>query len=244
MILVALLVIIGFIAAAVLYLGRGAHDPLAVPSTANQSGPLFLPDDPRILFIGDSFTEGYGADVGDQQGWAYLAAESLGWPYLVDGVGWTGFSSPGEPGTGADDAFRTRIERLATSGAFVPNLVVIQGGINDWATPDDEEVNAVADTVALVELLFADAQVVVVGPLAADGEPALWQASRVQLGAQRAGVPFLDPAGDRWVTSDDGPGMLSDDGIHITTAGHALFATRFLEAYRALFDPALSPGDG
>src|SRR3954452_13370003 len=59
-----------------------AHRPAAVSSSAGV-------DRPSVVFIGDSWTEGSGAQA--LRGFAVRTAEQLHWSYLVLGVGGSGY---------------------------------------------------------------------------------------------------------------------------------------------------------
>ena len=61
---------------------RGVVDTSAVPSTPSSRSPTAgaaaLPTRPRVLLMGDSYTEGWGADP-ENLGFAYQIAKPLGW---------------------------------------------------------------------------------------------------------------------------------------------------------------------
>ncbi|WP_128644579.1 hypothetical protein [Rhodococcus sp. BS-15] len=102
------------------------------------TGPQFtLPEDPRLLILGDSYT--YGANARPrEQGYAFIVARELGWPSEVDGIGGTGFTWAGGPDGANRNDYISRINRRAADpNAFAPNVLLIQGGQSDHrADPD------------------------------------------------------------------------------------------------------------
>src|SRR5215212_4398175 len=80
---------------------------------------------PRVVFIGDSWTEGAGAT--GWKGFASLTGERLGWTSEVLGVGGSGYVSRGV----GRSTFRQRIDPALDFG---PDVVVVQGSINEYQT--------------------------------------------------------------------------------------------------------------
>jgi GDSL-like Lipase/Acylhydrolase family len=81
---------------------------------------------PRVVVMGDSFTEGTGATI-PQQWWSRKMAEALGWYDVAQsGVGSTGYLAPG---TGGKVKFRDRVTNDVIN--LNPDIVIVAGGIND-----------------------------------------------------------------------------------------------------------------
>lgn len=117
----------------------GASEASAVIAPA----PLVLPEKPTVLVFGDSWTYGSAATV-PTLGYAYLLADLLGGETIVDGVRGSGYLKPGLDGP----TFGERIAALDPSAT--PDLVIIQGSINDRAqgvAGYRDAVNAAWDTL-------------------------------------------------------------------------------------------------
>ena len=125
--------------------------PSPVVATAQDAAPaavapaaLALPDQPRVLIFGDSWTYGSAAAL-PTLGYAYVLGERLGWETIVDGVRGSGYLKPGLDG----GAYGERIAAL--DPALDPDLVIIEGSINDRrlpATGYQEAVTAAWDALA------------------------------------------------------------------------------------------------
>jgi lysophospholipase L1-like esterase len=101
--------------------------------------PTARPRGPFTIFMGDSFTEGTGAD-GWYNGYASTIGRMLGWDYWTSGSGGTGYLN-----AGTRIKFQDRVQRDVI--AHDPEIVILQGGQND-TTFQPNEVEAAA------ELLF------------------------------------------------------------------------------------------
>jgi hypothetical protein len=98
---------------------------------------------PRCIVLGDSFTEGTGATAGASSAWTRSFQESLGWDdCFASGDGSTGYLSPG---VGGRVKFRDRVQHDVIG--YSPGVVVVQGGINDYATFTPAAVQAEATTL-------------------------------------------------------------------------------------------------
>ncbi|UEL27758.1 SGNH/GDSL hydrolase family protein [Pseudarthrobacter sp. L1SW] len=211
----------------------GAPSPTG---TATPQPPgIQLPAEPVLLILGDSYTAGVGADQPDQ-GWAYLVAEELGYPADVDGVGGTGFAWGGGAQDERGEEYEVRLRRIAGNPAFVPNVLVLQGGQNDSQSPDVKEVEAATtQTIEAARRFWPGIQVVVLGPSAPQplAEELRGVNSAVRAGAAAANAPFIDAVEGNWFTSANSPGF-DADGAHPNTAGHAYLARKFLESWAGL----------
>jgi acyl-CoA thioesterase I len=157
----------------------------------------------RTAVIGDSWSQ--GSDLADPGG---------SWPsrleghVVVDGFGGSGFTAEASPCPGV--AFPLRVGRaLATD----PDLVVVQGGLNDF----DVSASVVREGAEQTLRRLEGQQVVVVGPAPAPRRAA--GAARVDaLLAEvtaAAGVPYVSTSG--WELE------YLPDGLHLTPEGHAEF---------------------
>jgi acyl-CoA thioesterase-1 len=194
-----------------------------------------LPAEPALLILGDSYTAGVGAEPRGQ-GWAYLVARSLGYANNINGVPGSGFVWGG--GLQDDLAFEyeVRLQEIATSQTFVPNVLILQGGQNDSLIKNPAEIeSATARTIELARRLWPGVQVAVLGPLAP--EPVTEELRRansaVRAGAAAANSPFIDAVELGWFTVANSP-EFSSYGNNVNTAGHAHIAEKFLESWAAL----------
>ncbi|MCQ6271149.1 SGNH/GDSL hydrolase family protein [Pseudarthrobacter sp. R1] len=203
-------------------------------ATTPQPG-IALPAEPVLLVMGDSYTAGVGADQPDQ-GWAYLVAGQLGYPTNIDGVSGTGFAWGGGGQDELAGEYEVRLQEIAADPAFVPNVLILQGGQNDSRIPNLEEVTAAtAQTIEAARRFWPGVQVVVLGPSAPQplAEELRGVNSAVRAGAAAAGAPFIDATEAGWFTTANSPGF-DADGAHPNSAGHAYIAEKFLQSWAAL----------
>jgi lysophospholipase L1-like esterase len=194
-----------------------------------------LPAEPVLLILGDSYTFGDGAARPDQ-GWAYLVARKLGYPATIDGVGGTGFAWGGGAQDELGGEYETRLRKIAANPAFVPNVLILQGGQNDSQLGNPDEVRvATTQTIEAARRFWPGVQVVVMGPSAPQplAEELRGVNSAVRAGAAAANAPYIDAIEAGWFTSANSPGF-DFDGAHPNSAGHAYIASRFLESWATL----------
>ncbi|MEV7572240.1 SGNH/GDSL hydrolase family protein [Pseudarthrobacter sp. NPDC089323] len=214
-----------------------AATPTSTPTATPTAPPagIELPAEPVVLILGDSYTAGDGADSPDQ-GWAYLVANALGYPTNIDGVGGTGFAWGGGAQDELGGEYELRLQQIAATPSFVPNVLILQGGQNDAQLPNPEEVKAATtQTILAARRFWPGVQVVVLGPSAPQplGEELRATNTAVRAGAEAAGAPFVDAIEAGWFTAANSPGF-DADGVHPNSAGHAHIADKFLESWAAL----------
>lgn len=251
-----LLAVVAFGVAAIALMGpRGAGEAVPVPagspaatptataspaSTPTASAPaqqpgIELPAEPVLLILGDSYTAGVGAGS-PNQGWANLVAGQLGYPTNIDGVPGTGFAWGGGPQDELAGEYEVRLRDIAANPAFVPNILILQGGQNDSQIPNASEVEAAtAQTIEAARRFWPGVQVVVLGPSAPQPFPEELRGvnSAVRAGAAAASAPYIDAFEAGWFTSANSPNF-DFDGSHVNTAGHAYIAEKFLESWASL----------
>ena len=225
--------------AAVLGLASGCSSPApAPPPTCSMPDPrptlvpgsLVLPQRPTVLVLGDSYTEGYGAEP-ETKGWAYLVGKPLGWKVTVNGVGGTGYVNPGPRNEG------TYLQRLAGIPAGDFDLVVLQGGSNDRDVTYPALQDAVTRTVEAVRAKFPGAKILLMGPATpygkADGPRIESQCVLAGYGAQQD-LPFVDPLAESWFVDGDGSRYANPANGHPSNAGYRVIAGRFEADVRVL----------
>lgn len=209
--------------------------PAAAPAVA--PAPLTLPDRPRVLIFGDSWT--YGSAASDPaSGYAHVVGRALGWDTVVDGVRGSGYLKPGWDG----GSYGERIAALDPE--LDPDLVIVQGSINDRRLPAEgyrEAVSAAWDELAG---RYPHAAIVVLGPApqVLPVEPATARIDRdlAALAGER-GWWYISPLAEGWITPDNYVSVIDTSDIgrdHPSTDGHAFLAERLRDALAALAAPA------
>jgi lysophospholipase L1-like esterase len=212
-----------------------AGQPVATPAIVTRSVPLppqqiaGVPYVPAVAFIGDSWTAGVGA-TGDRS-YAVLTGEQLGWENNVLGVGGSGYVRGGS----GNVPFRERIEAAVRGN---PDVVVIQGSINERNTPVEQLAPAVAETLTLLrQAAGRDTDVVVLG---ASYVPGLTRAlvdrvnDTVRAEAARQGLRFVDVAAENWTDPAD-PSIWADR-YHPDDRGYQLIADRLVPLLRSVVE--------
>ena len=188
--------------------------------------PGATPDAPFVSFIGDSWTDGTGAT--DKVGYAYLTGRLLGWTHRVLGVGGSGYVRGGAGNVPFD-------ERILPAVSGNPDLVVIQGSINERSTPSPELAAAVTETLTrLVRAAGPDTAVVVLGASHVPGVPVEYVDKVndvVRAEADRLGLPFVDVAAEVW--SDPADPSIWADPYHVNDVGAQQIAERLAPVLQA-----------
>ena len=223
-----------------------APEPAAPASVAADSGPvaapiapaaLSLPDDARVLVFGDSWVYGSAATT-PTLGFAYRLADELGVETIVDGVRGSGYLKPGIDGP----SYGERIAAL--DPALDPDLVVVEGSINDrrlHPTGYRDAVTAAWDALAAA---YPEADIVILGP-APQVLPVEAATRRIDddlrtLAAER-GWWYVSPIAEDWITDANYLEVIDTGPIgrdHPSTEGHAYLATRVASALRTMSEPA------
>ena len=214
-----------------------AADPGAIVATGQDAAisvagpaPLMLPEQPRVLVFGDSWTYGSAAAL-PTLGYAYVISQRLGWDTTVDGVRGSGYLKPGLDG----GSYGERIAALDPT--LDPDLVIIEGSINDRRLAETGYREAVTAAWDALAALYPAASVVILGPapqiLPVEASTARIDADLAELAAARSWW-YISPLAEGWITTDIYAGVI-DAGIgrdHPSTNGHAYLATRLAEALR------------
>ena len=179
-----------------------APDSAAVAAAA--PAPLALPDQPRVLIFGDSWVYGSAAIV-PTLGFAYRIGESEGWDTVIDGVRGSGYLKPGLDGG-------TYGERIgALDPALDPDLVIVEGSINDRRLPAAGYREAVTAVWDALQALYPEARIVILGPapqvLPVEAATARIDADLAELAAAR-GWWYISPIAEDWITPANYPEMI------------------------------------
>lgn len=194
---------------------------------------LALPEHPRVLVFGDSWVYGSAATV-PTQGFAYLLADRLDAETIVDGVRGSGYLKPGIDGP----AYGERIAALDPS--LDPDLVLIEGSINDRRLYPAGYREAVAAAWDALAARYPAATIVVLGPapqvLPVERATAAIDRDLAALAAAR-GWWYVSPIADGWITDANYASVIDSSAIgrdHPSTAGHVYLADRVAAALGAL----------
>lgn len=195
------------------------------------------------MVFGDSYTVGYDARP-LEKGWAYLVGQQLGWPTQVEGLSGTGLTWAGT-GT-VRQTYTQRLAGLTTSANPAPNVLVIQGGQNDYRASAGEIRDALVALIAQARTAWPGVQIAVVGP--AGPFPLVNTLGRIDAayaaGAAAGGAPYISPVQEKWFTESNSPEYAIADGAHVNTAGHAYMAEKFLLAFSKVTGGAIKPPAG
>lgn len=213
-------------------------DPMAGgDSVVAGPGPLAIPDSPRVLVFGDSWVYGEAAEH-PTRGFAYVIAETLGWDATIDGVRGSGYLKPGIDG----GSYGERIAAL--DPGLAPDLVIVEGTINDRRLGAKGYADAVTAAWDALEAHYPAARFVVLGP-APQVLPVQKATARIDrdlaaLAASR-GWWYISPIAEEWITPANYLDVIDTSPVganHPSTAGHAFLAERLAEAL------AILAGDG
>lgn len=210
------------VATLVMALTRGdLVNAAAVTRPAPQRPPVH-----SVTFIGDSWTEGYGATA--LRGYAVLTAEQLGWNYEDLGVGGSGYSVLGRGST-----FGDRVDRAV---ATHPDVIVVQGSLNERTSTAQALTAAADETLARLRAEAAPhTRILVMGASYTPGTPDAtidWINGAVRGAAAKAHLEFVDPAAEDW--TDPHEAALWFDANHLDDAGCQVPADHLKPLLRAL----------
>lgn len=211
-------------------LAKDSATPTASPTLAPPA-PLTFDAGTKTLFFGDSWTFGMTAVPGTR-GFAYLTAEQLQLDATVMGGPGTGYLNPGPAKEGT---YSDRLNQLPA--ALDPQLVVVQGSINDGnLSPIDLPV-AANKFIAELKGKFPAAQVVMIGP-APNAYPVDQSVIRLDnyLGqvAANNSLNYISPLKDKWITAGNVSTIIDAKTMHPSNAGHAILASKTVDALNAI----------
>jgi lysophospholipase L1-like esterase len=222
-----------------------APDPGVPASVAVDSGaapaavapaPLALAEGARVLVFGDSWVYGSAATV-PSLGFAYRLADELGVEAIVNGVRGSGYLKPGIDGP----SYGERIAAL--DPALDPDLIVVEGSINDRRLHPEGYRDAVTAAWDALAALYPEADIVVLGP-APQVLPVEQPTRRIDedlraLAGERRWW-YISPIADNWIVAANYLDVIDIGPVgryHPSTEGHAYLATRVAEALRAMSQP-------
>ncbi|GAC1445657.1 MAG: hypothetical protein NVSMB55_27860 [Mycobacteriales bacterium] len=179
-------------------------------------------------FLGDSYAAGEGAST-PTVGMAAIASALLGCTWVDDSQGSTGYVTADRQKGRAPFG-----ERLDAALAAHPSLLILAGGTTDATQHAPLSVVRARSQAAIERALGQQTtrRVVVLGPWWPDPTPSgavLAVRDIVKANAVADGVVFLDPIGERWISSlADTVAYIRAGTIYPTDAGYAYFARRLV----------------
>lgn len=201
-----------------------AREPRPLPT---MSAPE---QNPVAAFIGDSYTQGAGAEPLSAR-WSTLVSRELSLAEENFGRGGTGFvTTSGREGCGLDYC-PTYVEMVPDVIESSPDVVFIAGGQNDFsAFSDDPDVvaAAVAEVYEGVREALPDATIVAVGPSTPGEIGATVSAfdKMIRDAAASVDATYVSLIDPDVLTSE----MLLSDGQHVDNTGHRAISDRILAA--------------
>jgi lysophospholipase L1-like esterase len=193
---------------------------------------------PVVAVIGDSYMAGFGVTNADQ-GMAVLMSHRLGMDLVNVAVGSTGYITGGA--NGGVQSYPVQTESAIAADA---NLYVVEGALNDWATIYQGGTATLDDLAAAAGQVYGELvdaagkdNVIVVGPIWPTDtvEQTIYDVDDVlKREAQRAGVDYIDPLEEGWITPSNNDQYIGPDGAHPNVLGHLYIARKLAEAIQDL----------
>lgn len=203
-------------------------------AVAISPAPLLLPEEPTVLVFGDSWTYGSAATL-PTEGYAYVLADLIDGETIVNGVRGSGYLKPGLDGP----AFGERIAAL--DPALAPDLIIVQGSINDREQGETGYREAVTAAWDALSAKYPDATIVVLGPapheLPVGAGTARIDGDLAELAAAR-GWWYISPIAQNWITEQNYLSVIDVDlgRKHPSTDGHRYLAEKLAAALVELGD--------
>lgn len=198
------------------------------PITTTSASPTTEPAAPQPVaaFVGDSYTQGVGAEPSSER-WTSLLAAAMNWDERNFGVAGTGYlATAGAEVCGLDTCPNyqtTALDAVATN----PSIVVVSGGQNDVAAYAEDPTAvqaAIATTYIEIRNAQPNARIIAVGP-STTGE-----ATDTVLGLDRDVRDTAEVFGAQYVSLLDppvvDPATVLPDGENVDNLGHSAISRR------------------
>jgi lysophospholipase L1-like esterase len=212
-------------------LNRPPPPGFTAPAEAAAESPPVEPA--RILVVGDDYTAGTATGGAGLAGWPQLVAADIAGAGRAVGVQVAAADGSGYRRPGANG--ETFPLLVADAGADF-DLVVVFGSRNDNGTAADVQAG-VTEAISAVRSASPDAGLLVVGPASQTVPPPgylLTNRDAIAAAAAAAGVTFVDPLAEGWLSDSDAD-LIGPDAVHPTDEGHRYLADRI----RPLIEGAL-----
>lgn len=187
------------------------------------------------LWIGDSFTQGAGSEQPTVEGYAQVAARTVGWVSYNESQGGTGYLADGQVVNEEYAAIPDRLPGLFER--YIPDVVIFDAGRNDRFAQPDAVKAAAAGVYAETHEAWPEARMVFVAPFLLSEDDRPMGDEFVHFLEEQATIydgVVIDPLGEGWVSTDEFGDHLFTDGEHPDTEGHAMIAADMAQALREL----------
>lgn len=205
----------------------GSPTPTPAPTVEPTPDPP-----PRVAFLGDSYTQGGGAETNDDR-WSTLVSRDLGWVEKNLGLGGTGFVTTNSFLGCGREYCPTYVEMVAEAVELGPDIVVVAGGQNDlpaFSRDPDAVRAAVHETYGSLRGHLPEADIVAVGPSTPWDIDDLVRAldDAVREAAETVGAQYISMLDPNVID----PAHALGDG-HVGNDGHRAIADRVVDAFIA-----------
>jgi lysophospholipase L1-like esterase len=202
---------------------EAANAPRATFVDESTYPTLAIPAAPRVLFLGDSLTDGTAATNKTRFGFAPRLAAMEGWKeYQVNGVGKSGFLAPGISEE-AHRNYRDRLQEMYFKKTYAPNVIIFQAGAGDIDYPPADVQSKVIETVNVARKYWPDVQIALVGPIGPSTQVSAVNGA-YRRAAYEVNIPYVDAVTFPIIKTNERDQLISDDDWHPNTAGHARIA--------------------
>jgi lysophospholipase L1-like esterase len=217
----------------------GQRDRIALPPSEQGALDQSLkpPRHPTFAVLGDDNAAGYGP--GWSSSWVRGLSDRMCWALMpVDeprgaGIqGGTGFST-----AGTDPGRERYLDRVPAVTAGKPQVVLVQGGLNDQGAPTSSEItDAATKTFTAVKEQIGTGTLIAIGPLMTPSpstvpEELVRVSQAIRTAADSVGIPYIDPVAERWLADRQ---MFGEDGVHPNTDGYREYTLRLMDSLKFL----------
>jgi lysophospholipase L1-like esterase len=174
-----------------------------------------------VAFIGDSYTQGGPREGMGERRWSSLVAARLEHEGIPIRARIQAIPGSGYVNGGSARSFAQMVPIVVTP---TTRLVVLFGSRNDAGLRRVDQ--GATEAINAIRAIAPDAEILVVGPPWVDGAPPVpIRVTRdyVAAATRQAKVRFVDPLAEGWFAGPE-PGLIAEDVVHPTDAGHAYIA--------------------
>ncbi len=189
---------------------------------------------PAALWVGDSFTEGYGARNPRMNGYACPVSQAMGWTCNLDAQGGTGYINNGRRNVETYGPFKDRLQSVRRR--YLADVIIVDGGRNDRIRPAADVATAARKYLTAVRELWPRAEIVVIAPyFLRDNDVAFSRELVTGLEPTLAEIDahLIDPVAEGWIPAANAPQLLFDE-VHPNDAGYRYIAKHLIADLRRL----------
>jgi lysophospholipase L1-like esterase len=185
---------------------------------------------PVVAFIGDSYTQGAGADPRSQR-WSTLLAKDMKWVEYNFGLGGTGYVTSGDPEACAKPECPDYGVTSAKAISGNPDIVVIAGGQKDvprFERDPDMVRDSILGLYKMIRESLPNARIIAIGP-SVPGElsdTVLAFDRVIQESAASVQAEYISLLSPNVID----PADLTSDRIHVNNTGHQAIAKQIITA--------------